>query len=182
MADIKLTEAAKYYGEEAHQIAAWDWLEGELKPAQLNGFQVRYRNAPAEPEPGTDQEQQGGPVVTNPLSVPYDCQLDNPSGDGWRECFSSSCAMAAMYWGVIKHQDEYHRVRPKFGDSTGPICTDSVACRALVWMLVLCRWAVIEKLKAQMIVVGPLQSVPTSRLCRCAIGWRALHPGDWLYR
>ena len=30
---------------------------------------------------------------TNPLTVPYDCQLDNPSGDGWRECFSSSCAM-----------------------------------------------------------------------------------------
>ena len=60
------------------------------------------------------------PDVTNPLEVPYDCQLDNPSGDGWRECFSSSCAMAAMYWGVIKDPNEYHRKRPSYGDSTDP--------------------------------------------------------------
>ena len=76
---IRLKDAAKYYGEEPHQTQAWDWLEGELKPAQLSGFQVRYRNAPAEPEPGTDQEQQGGPAVTNPLQVPYDCQLITPA-------------------------------------------------------------------------------------------------------
>ena len=145
---IRLTDAAKFYGEEPHQIAAWDWLEGELKPAQLSGFQVRYRNAPAEPEPGTDQEQQGGPTVTNPLQVPYDCQLDNPSGDGWRECFSSSCAMAAMYWGVIKHQDEYHRVRPKFGDSTDP----SAQIRCLQSFGLDARFVQVgsvEKLKAQ---------------------------------
>ena len=24
---IKLKEAAKYYGEEPHQVQAWDWLE-----------------------------------------------------------------------------------------------------------------------------------------------------------
>ena len=28
--------------------------------------------------------------------------------------------MAAMYWGVIKEPNEYHRVRPKYGDSTDP--------------------------------------------------------------
>ena len=49
MADIKLKDAAKFYGEEPHQVKAWDWLEGELKPAQLNGFQVRYRNDGAKP-------------------------------------------------------------------------------------------------------------------------------------
>jgi len=56
--------------------------------------------------------------AVNPLDVPYDCQLDNPSGDGWRECFSSSCAMTAMFWGVIDDPNEYHEVRPRFGDST----------------------------------------------------------------
>ena len=83
---IKLADAAKYYQEQPHQEKAWDWLEAELKPAQLSGFQVRYRNDGAKPEaPSSDQ-----PTLSNPLQVPYDCQLDNPSGDGWRECFSSS--------------------------------------------------------------------------------------------
>ena len=57
-------------------------------------------------------------LLSNPLQVPYDCQLDNPSTEGWRECFSSSCAMVAMYWGVIEHQNEYHQRRPQYGDST----------------------------------------------------------------
>ena len=141
---IKLKEAAKYYGEEPHQVQAWDWLEGELKPAQLSGFQVRYRNDGAKPEtPSADQ-----PTLSNPLQVPYDCQLDNPSGDGWRECFSSSCAMAAMYWGAIKHQDEYHAVRPKYGDSTDP----SAQIRTLQSFGLDARFVQvgsIEKLKAQ---------------------------------
>ena len=141
---IKLKEAAKFYREEPHQEAAWDWLEGELKPAQLSGFQVRYRNDGAKPEaPSADQ-----PTLSNPLTVPYDCQLDNPSGDGWRECFSSSCAMAAMYWGVIKHQNEYHAVRPKYGDSTDP----SAQIRTLQSFGLEARFVQvgsIEKLKAQ---------------------------------
>jgi GH24 family phage-related lysozyme (muramidase) len=141
---IKLKDAAKHYGEEQHQAEAWDWLEGELKPAQLSGFQVRYRNDGAKPEaPSADQ-----PALSNPLTVPYDCQLDNPSGDGWRECFSSSCAMAAMYWGVIKHQNEYHAVRPKYGDSTDP----SAQIRTLQSFGLEARFVQvgsIEKLKAQ---------------------------------
>ena len=39
-----------------------------------------------------DEPKQGEALLSNPLSVPYDCQLDNPSTEGWRECFSSSCA------------------------------------------------------------------------------------------
>ena len=66
----------------------------------------------------TAEAPQGEALLSNPLSVPYDCQLDNPSTEGWRECFSSSCAMVAMYWGVIKHQNEYHQRRPQYGDST----------------------------------------------------------------
>ena len=49
---IKLANAAKYYKGEPHQEAAWDWLEAQLEPDQLARFQVRYRNAPGEPELG----------------------------------------------------------------------------------------------------------------------------------
>ena len=87
-------------------------------------------------------------VLSNPLSVPYDCQLDNPSGDGWRECFSSSCAMAAMFWGVIKTPNEYHAIRPKFGDSTDA----SAQIRTLQSLGLEARFVQVgsvEKLKAQ---------------------------------
>lgn len=56
----------------------------------------------------------------NPLAVPYQSQLDNKSGTGYRECFSSSCAMLAIYAGKVKSDDEYNRIRSKFGDTTNP--------------------------------------------------------------
>jgi hypothetical protein len=60
------------------------------------------------------------PKVTssNPLAVPYQSQNDNASGTGYRECFSSSCAMVAMYYGKIKNDDAYNLIREKYGDST----------------------------------------------------------------
>jgi hypothetical protein len=58
------------------------------------------------------------PTVLNPLIVPYQTQLDNASGQGMRECFSSSCAMVAMYYGKVKSDNEYNQVRAKYGDTT----------------------------------------------------------------
>jgi len=55
---------------------------------------------------------------SNPLDVPYQSQNDNASGTGYRECFSSSCAMVAMYYGKIENDDAYNLVRQKYGDST----------------------------------------------------------------
>ncbi len=52
------------------------------------------------------------------LKVPYEYQLDNKSGTGYRECFSSSCAMVADYYGKIKTDDEYNKIRQRYGDST----------------------------------------------------------------
>jgi len=52
------------------------------------------------------------------LSVPFETQNDNKSGQGYRECFSSSCAMLARFWGRVKSDDEYNRLRQRFGDST----------------------------------------------------------------
>ena len=52
------------------------------------------------------------------LQVPYFSQNDNASGTGYRECFSSTCAMIAAYYGRIKTDDAYNVIRSKFGDST----------------------------------------------------------------
>ena len=54
---------------------------------------------------------------SNPLPVPYEYQLDNP-GAGYRECFSSSCAMLARYHGAVKNDNEYNQIRASYGDTT----------------------------------------------------------------
>lgn len=58
------------------------------------------------------------PRFSNPLNVSWQSQLDNRSGAGYRECFSSSCAMLAMHWGRIANDDAYNVMRRNFGDST----------------------------------------------------------------
>lgn len=52
------------------------------------------------------------------LAVPYEYQLDNKTGTGYRECFSSTCAMIARYHGKVKNDDEYNKLRARFGDTT----------------------------------------------------------------
>jgi len=52
------------------------------------------------------------------LDVPYEYQLDNKSGTGYRECFSSTCAMIAKYYGKVSSDDQYNAIRAKFGDTT----------------------------------------------------------------
>lgn len=54
----------------------------------------------------------------NPLNVRWQSQLDNKSGTGYRECFSSSCAMLAMFWGKVVGDDAYNAIRQKYGDTT----------------------------------------------------------------
>lgn len=59
------------------------------------------------------------PVKTEQiLSVPYNYQLDNTSGTGYRECFSSSCASIAQYYGKVTGDDEYNMIRSRYGDTT----------------------------------------------------------------
>ena len=112
----KLEDFFRYFdiGNESH-VKSIEILHEELvtsAPRLLEdetAWVRQYRAAPPKQERAID-----------PSKVPYDCQLDNPGTEGWRECFSSSCAMAAMQWGVIDHQNEYHNIRPRFGDSTDP--------------------------------------------------------------
>lgn len=59
-------------------------------------------------------------VFPNPLKVKWQSQNDNQSGTGYRECFSSSCAMLAIYAGKLSNDDEYNQIRACHGDSTDP--------------------------------------------------------------
>lgn len=61
---------------------------------------------------------QPGVVLEKVLPVPYEYQLDNQSGTGYRECFSSTCAMICRYYGKVKNDDEYNKIRAKYGDTT----------------------------------------------------------------
>lgn len=61
---------------------------------------------------------QGEALVKNPLTVKWQSQNDNKSGTGYRECFSSSCAMLAMFWGKVVGDDVYNSIRQKYGDTT----------------------------------------------------------------
>ena len=100
----------KYYKGEPHQTEGVKLLYADL-PSSLKDdadeWIQTYRNANA----AAESEY---PI----LDVPYQSQNDNASGTGYRECFSSSCAMVAMYYGKIENDDAYNLVRQKFGDST----------------------------------------------------------------
>lgn len=102
---IRLTDAALYYKEECQQVEAFTWLQSQVDPTTLEIFGQKYRDKPEA-------------VVDNPLLVPYQSQNDNASGTGYRECFSSSMAMIAMYWGKVENDDEYNTIRSKYGDTT----------------------------------------------------------------
>ena len=63
-------------------------------------------------------DSQLGRVGECVLDVAYEYQLDNASGAGCRECFSSSCAMLARHYGKVQTDDQYNKIRAKFGDTT----------------------------------------------------------------
>ncbi len=102
----------KYYAEEDQQKAATEILFQALLESdpklleETHPWIVKYREEPPAPE------------YQNPIDCPYQSQLDNASGEGYRECFSSSCAMVAMYYGKIKDDDAYCAIRSQYGDST----------------------------------------------------------------
>ena len=48
----------------------------------------------------------------------YFTQLDNETGTGYRECFSSAAAMVAAFYGKVKSDDEYNKIRAQYGDTT----------------------------------------------------------------
>ena len=105
----------KYYKGEEQQIKGVDELYLSMDADLLTDsadWIKEYRGQSIKPKPVPELED--GRL----LKVPYQSQLDNESGTGYRECFSSSCAMVAMYYGKVPDDDEYNLVRAKYGDST----------------------------------------------------------------
>lgn len=101
-----------YYRGLPHQQAALRTLYQQLQSGlpvtleEASPWVTQYRTTPA------------SPVFPNPLVVPYECQNDNQSGEGYRECFSSSCAMVAKYYGRVTGDDAYNEIRKRYGDTT----------------------------------------------------------------
>lgn len=101
----------RFFENQPHQQEAIELLYAGILKADssllLESSKWRQIFSQAQPKP-----------QSNPLIVPYQSQRDNQSGTGDRECFSSSCAMVAMYYGKIKNDDDYNRIRNRFGDTT----------------------------------------------------------------
>lgn len=77
----------------------------------------KYRT-PAEPPPEPTPPPADSIVIIE--GVPYFNQRDNPSAQGDRECFATSCAMAAVYHGACTSENQYLNKFPYYGDSTDP--------------------------------------------------------------
>lgn len=111
---IRLSDLFKYYKQGLpHQTAAVQLLEEqimktapEVMSRENEWFKVWSQ---------TKKQEPAKQVV---LSVPYEWQRDNKSGTGWRECFSSSSAMVAKFYGKVDSDDEYNAIRARYGDST----------------------------------------------------------------
>lgn len=126
------------------------------EPQQKNGIRELYNSMPTSLLEDDSKwmelykERSEPPAETGVriLDVPFDCQHTNPSGQGWRECFSSSCAMVAKYWLPDLEINEYLNKRPHFGDSTDA----SAQIATLNYFGLEARfvsWGSADKLKAQ---------------------------------
>ena len=88
-----------------HRMAAVKQLEESMPPELLDESAAWYEMWKAS---GYDQE----------VYMPYFKQLDNKTGTGYRECFSSAAAMVAAFYKKVRTDDEYNKIRAKFGDTT----------------------------------------------------------------
>jgi len=102
-------------------------LAGEDPVLVVNGELPRWKHAGEAVLAGLERRRaaevalfMGGASANSVLlKVPYFSQLDNKSGEGARECASSSCAMVAAFFGKITGgDDEYNKLRAKWGDTT----------------------------------------------------------------
>jgi GH24 family phage-related lysozyme (muramidase) len=102
------------------------WRQGmaTLPSAARVGSPSRPIAAGASPAQGAVAKDPAAVTVSasvhpNPLVVSYFDQMLMDDGQGWRDCFSASCAMLAHYWGKLKGDgNTYNRIRQKHGDST----------------------------------------------------------------
>jgi hypothetical protein len=112
-APIQLDQLFRYWRDLPHQRAAIPLLEADLS-------QLGYQAAMRRDRPWFQTWSQAGKQADRiQLAVPYFSQNDNASGTGYRECFSSSCAMVAAFHGKLTGGDDaYNKARARYGDTT----------------------------------------------------------------
>ena len=104
----------------------WGAYKGE--PQQRAGIEeLRQAIAQADPALLTEtaswvenfHKEQPRPAV---IKVPYFNQLQMDDGQGWRDCFSTTCAMLAAWKGKVPAntagENYYNHTRQRYGDST----------------------------------------------------------------
>ena len=116
--------AAKTGELSPHQLAALGWLDEQLTAEQAQGFSELWRahGSPAAKPAG----RQGRAVPTTGggwrlEGFPFCSQVDPSDGpEGWRQCQSSSIAMALRFLKVpgIADDTDYMKVVRQFGDTT----------------------------------------------------------------
>ena len=103
MADIQLKDAAKYYGEEPHQVKAWDWLEGKLTGSQLESFQKMYRNEVGERLPSKPEAQ---PEPADGICTPdLMHRITGHAASSFDSVFCNDCNRLFKDTGFDKHLD-----------------------------------------------------------------------------
>lgn len=122
-APITLAQLFRYWRALPHQSAAITQLERDLL---VNGYEVAMRRDRewfhVWSTDGKQDDPEPPPPPPRPDRVlldrtPYFSQNDN-GPTGFRECFSSSCAMVAAFHGKVRSDDEYNRIRAPLGDTT----------------------------------------------------------------
>jgi hypothetical protein len=100
----------------------WGSFKGE--PQQRAGIEeLRQHIAQADPCLLTEgaswvanfHKEQPKPAT---IKVPYFNQLQMDDGQGWRDCFSATCAMIAAWKGKVSDENTYNHIRQQKGDST----------------------------------------------------------------
>nr|BAR35305.1 putative lysozyme (Lysis protein) (Muramidase) (Endolysin) (P13) [uncultured Mediterranean phage uvMED] len=135
---INLVDFFRYYEHTPEQQEAIALLQQAMPESLLTdeaAWVQQYRKQPEK-------------LFSNPLDVPYDSQWTNPSGQGYRECFSSSCAMVAKFWLPELSINEYLNRRPKYGDSTDA-SAQIATLRSFGLDAKFVSWGTADKLKAQ---------------------------------
>jgi hypothetical protein len=102
---LSLLPFFQFFRGTPHQLAAIKELEQSVSEELLDEDADWFQ---AWKESGFDQQ----------IFMPYFKQLDNETGTGIRECFSSAAAMLAAFYRRVSTDDEYNAIRAKYGDTT----------------------------------------------------------------
>lgn len=82
---INLTDAAKFYKEEEHQVDAWKWLQTQIEPSILDTFAKKYRT-----------QEQKKPELSNTWQGVMEAA--KKAGSTWPECVAAQWALESG-WG-----------------------------------------------------------------------------------